>query len=151
MEILILQSPNFHFLTNPSVFVLNSTSVIVTLLDFFAQSNCYTFLETLKTFQICLQFFFDFCTIYRPEQNDVIKPFFLDLYSSGQDTMLKFCTLTNTLKGYGSKKKFQDGSHYVYFTDQNTILHFWSVKYASLIIFKFFLKNVFVMHSWVFI
>ena len=87
-----------------------STLAIVTLLDFFAQSNCYIFLETLEyleTFQICLQFFFYFCTIYRPEQNEVIKPFFLDLYSSGQDTMLKFCTLTNTLKGYRSKKNFK--------------------------------------------
>ena len=69
-------------------------------------------------------FLFYFCTIYRPEQNDVIKLFFLDLYSSGQDTMPKFFTLTNTLKGYRSKKNFQDGSHYVYFTDQNMILHF---------------------------
>ena len=67
-----------------------------------------------------------------------MKPFFLDLDSSGQDTMLKVYTLTNTLKGYRSKKNFQDGSHYVYFTDQNTILRFWSVKYASLIIFNFF-------------
>ena len=117
-----------------------STLAIVNPLDFFAQSNCYTFLETLgylETFQICLQFFFYFCTIYRPEQNDIIKPFFLVFYSSGQDTMLKFCTLTNTPKGYRSKKKFQDGSHYVYFTDQNRILPFWSVKYASLKIFKF--------------
>ena len=81
---------------------------ILSILDFFAQSNCYTFLETLgylETFQICLQFFFYFSTIYRPEQNDFIKPFLLDLYSSGQDTMLKFCTRTNTLKGYRSKKK----------------------------------------------
>ena len=86
----------------------HSTLAIVTPLDFFAQSNCYIFLETLgylETFQICLQFFFYFSTIYRPEQNDFIKPFFLDLYSSGQDTMLKFCTLTNTLKGCSSKKK----------------------------------------------
>ena len=117
---------------------------ILSILDFFAQSNCYTFLETLgylETFQICLQFFFlnYFCTVYRPEQNDVMKLFFLDLYSSGQDTMLKFCTLTNTLKGYRSKK-IQDGSHYVYFTYQNTILRLWSVKYAVLIIFNFFLK-----------
>ena len=84
----------------------NSTLAIVTSLDFFAQSNCYAFLETLgylETSQICLQFLFWFCTIYRPEQNDLIKPFFLDLYSSGQDTMLKFFTLTNTLKGYRSK------------------------------------------------
>ena len=43
-----------------------------------------------------------------------MKPFFLDLDSSGQDTMLKVYTLTNTLKGYRSKKNFQDGSHYVY-------------------------------------
>ena len=81
---------------------------IATPLDFFAQGNCYTFLETLgiwKLFRYVYKFFFDFCTIYRPEQNEVIKPFFLDLYSSGQDTMLKFCTLTNTLKGYRSKKK----------------------------------------------
>ena len=118
-----------------------STLAIVTLLVFFVQSNCYTFLEILgylETFQLCLQFFFYFCIIYRPEQNDVIKPFFLDLYSSGQDTIFKFCTLTNTLKGYHSKNKFQDGSHYVYFTDQNVILRFWSVKYASLIVFNFF-------------
>ena len=59
----------------------------------------------LETFQKCLQLFFDFCTIYRPEQNDVVKSFFLDFYSSGQDTMLKFCTLTNALKGYHSKKQ----------------------------------------------
>ena len=49
--------------------------------------------------------FFYFSTFNRPEQNDVIKPFFLDLHSSGQDTILKFCTLTNTLKGYRFKKK----------------------------------------------
>ena len=85
-------------------------------------------------------FLFYFSTIYRPEQNDVIKPFFLDLYSSGQDTMLKFRTRTNTLKGYRSKKKIQYGRHYVYSTDQNTILRFWSLKYASLIILDFFLK-----------
>ena len=123
----------------------HSTLAIVTPLDFFAQSNCYIFLETLgylETFQICLQFFFYFSTIYRPEQNDFIKPFFLDLYSSGQDTMLKFCTRTNTLKGYRSKKKkkIQYGRHYVHFTDQNTILRFLSLKYASLIILDFFLK-----------
>ena len=83
---------------------------ILSILDFFAQSNCYTFLETLgylETFQICLHFFFYyyFSTVYRPEQNDIMKLFFLDLYSSGQDTMLKFCTLTNTLKGCSSEKK----------------------------------------------
>ena len=122
----------------------HSTLAIVTPLDFFAQSNCYIFLETLgylETFQICLQFFFYFSTIYRPEQNDFIKPFLLDLYSSGQDTMLKFCTRTNTLKGYRSKKKkIQYGRHYVHFTDQKTILRFSSLKYASLIILDFFLK-----------
>ena len=99
------------------------TLAIVTLLDFFAQSNCYTFLETLgylETFQICLQFFFDFCTIYRSRQNDVIKPFFRDLYSSRQDKMLEFCSLTNTIKDYRSKKKkkCKDGSIYMYFTDK---------------------------------
>ena len=100
-----------------------------------------------KLFRYVYNFFFHFCTIYRPEQNDIIKPFFLDFYSSGQDTILKFCTLTNKLKGYRSKKKFQDGSHYVYFTYQNTILRFWSVKYAILIIFHFFQSNLFVMYS----
>ena len=43
----------------------DSTLAIVTPLDFFAQSNCYTFLETLGyletfQFQICLQFFYFF-------------------------------------------------------------------------------------------
>ena len=50
---------------------------------------------------------FYFCRISRPEQNDVIKLFFLDFYGSGRDTMVKFCTLTNTLKVYRSKKIFK--------------------------------------------
>ena len=121
-----------------------SASKIVSILSparfFCPKQLLYIFgnLRVFGNFPDMSTIFFYFCTIYRPEQNDIIKPFFLVFYSSGQDTMLKFCTLTNTLKGYGSKKKFQDGSHYVYFTDQNRILHFWSVKYASLIIFKFF-------------
>ena len=63
-------------------------------------------MSTIIFFFILLLLLF-FCAIYRSEQNDVIKPLFLDLYSSGQNTTLKVCTLTNTLKGYLSKKSFK--------------------------------------------
>ena len=96
-------------------------------------------LRVFGNFSDMSTFFFFFCTVYRPEQNDLIKPFFLDFYSSGQDTMLKFFTLTNTPKGYCSKKNFQDGSHYVYFTYQNMIL-FLVCKICNFDTFQFFLK-----------
>ena len=109
--------------------------------QFFCQKQfLYIFgnLRVFGNFSGMSTIFFWFLYNLQTRTKGIIKPFFLDLYSSGQDTMLKFCTLTNTLKGYRSKKKFQDGSYYVYFTYQNTTLRFWSVKYAILIMFNFF-------------
>ena len=76
----------------------DSKLAIVTLLNVFAQNNCYIFGNFSDMSTI-----FYFCAIFRPEQNDVIKPFFLDFYSSGQDTTLKFCTLIHS-KAIAPKK-----------------------------------------------
>ena len=89
---------NCQFITFRSIFLPKATLYIFGNLRVFGN-----FLDMSTIFFFLLLFFL--ITIYRSEQNDVIKPFFLDIYSSGQDTMLAFCTLTNTLESYRSEKK----------------------------------------------
>ena len=101
--------------------------VFLLSLDFFAESKSYTVLETLRylaSFEICVQIFAQFCTIYRPDQNDVIKLFSFICCRFRLCRTSIFYTLISAYKSYRLTKFYHDDVIFVYFTDQNLFSDF---------------------------
>ena len=73
-------------------------------------------------FQHVSKFFPPFCVFYRPDENDVIKLFFLNNLSSKTGAIFILRTLAKLYKIYLLGKFHLDYVIFVYFTEQNDIL-----------------------------